>query len=1064
MTQRERQIPEGGAPQLAAGGPLRPCDAPPTAPAASVWEEWFARATPQQQQDALALAVRQGLLYAGQLPAVPPEHTAAVRATLPALLNGKIQGLEPTRPAAVAVEDNNLDTQQREAVARALATPDVALIQGYPGTGKSRVLAEIVRQAARRGERVLLLAPGVAALDRVLERIGNHEAIFAVRCLAAGETAEALPPCIRRLAFPERLRSFCEQTLPAARRDRDEAQAALGRLREQRPIWERLADLAERYERLAGCLRVLAERRDGVAADVAADLEQAGVAVAPTRFQAEWAVRVRRRDEARARLEGEAAQLRADAEKLRAEEKKLEAEVAPLRPLVGALRRKHWWTPRWWYAVFRRKMLARVEELERAHEERRTAAAKKEQELADLAATAAREDEQLAKEGRLLAEAEAARRRSEIDAEAAALTAEQRVALDQWRAACEALGDTVAVEPSQAVVHAGRERVGELLAQEERRAACAQGWAEAIEAATVALPEHLARWANVVATTTAALAADPQFGERAPLTFDLLLLDEAHRVTESEFQALARRARRWVLVGEPAALEDGGGARPAARSALRPGFFHRLWQPLHADPRRLPYAWSRHGDRLVCVLRSVSTEQQAWLESEPVADQPDVELRILTPPPSARCEPQVAEVRFPAATPLEAAKTFIYRELQELAVQPAGPTLHWSEAGGKIVLTFGPAPQGVVAVPLEEGIREWADLASGRTWSLEFDSTIWTRLRAEAWVIERLGLRDLGRTALLTAVHRADPALTGFVSELFFAGICEAAPGAAGAGGVPVEFVAVPSLAGCRDAGQGRAAFGDSPAALAAFAEGTGSHRSGVAVKAPRLRAIKGGAGLELDLADNKPLEHVPAELRAALPRQGLVNYFEARAVVQSLEGLFADPAFRDAAARWQTDRAAPCSQGGHSCGPDGIAVGHCPAVAVMALYPAQAELLRLLLRRSPALANLPWAVEVGLPSAFRQRECLAALVSLTRSHSHRAVSYGDGPHGLAEACTRAAGRLILVGDPATLARRSQWQGALDHLDEAAARTERSLAARLVACIQGHGPQARALRLREGGV
>jgi hypothetical protein len=708
-------------------------------------------------------------------------------------------------------------------------------------------------------------------------------------------------------------------------------------------------------------------------------------------------------------------------------------------------------------------MLARVEELEREHDARRTAAAKKEQEVADLSATEAREDEQLAKEGRLLAEAEAARRRSEIDAEAAAVTAEQRVVQEQWGQAWTALGEVEAVEPSPAAARVCRERLEELLAQEERREGCARGWAEAVEVAAEALPGHLARWANVVATTSAGLAADPLFGDPSPQTFDVLLLDESHRVTESEFQAFARRARRWVLVGEPAPAEEGGTPRPAARSALRTGFFHRLWQQLHAEPCRLPYAWSRRGDRLSCVLRGVSAEQQAWVESEAVADQPDIELRILTPPPSARREPQVAEVLFPTATPLEAAKTFIYRELQELAVQPAGAALHWSEAGGKILLAFGPAPEGVVAVPLEDGIREWADVASGHTWSLEFDAAAWSRPRAEAWVAERLGLRDLGRSALLTAVHRADPNLAQFLSELFFAGACVAAPAAVGSEGAPVEFVPVPALAGTHNGGQGRGSFSEGPAVLAAFAEGTTGRRSGVAVKAPRLRSIKGGAGLEMDLADTRPVEHVPADLRAALPRHGLVNYFEARAVVQSVEGLLADPAFRDAAARWQADRAAPCTQGGLPCGTDGAVGGHCPAVAVMALYPAQAELLRLLLRRSPALANLPWAVEVGLPSAFRQRECLAALVSLTRSHSHRAVSYGDGPHGLAEACTRAAGRLILFGDPATLARRSQWQGALDHLDEGAARTERGLAARLVACIQGHGPQPRAFRLREGG-
>ncbi len=118
-----------------------------------------------------------------------------------------------------------------------------------------------------------------------------------------------------------------------------------------------------------------------------------------------------------------------------------------------------------------------------------------------------------------------------------------------------------------------------------------------------------------------------------------------------------------------------------------------------------------------------------------------------------------------------------------------------------------------------------------------------------------------------------------------------------------------------------------------------------------------------------------------------------------------------------------------------------------MALYPAQAELITRLLQRVPALLASPVTVEVGPPAAFRHRECLAALVSLTRSHTHRAVPYGDGPHALALALTRAAERVILFGDPGTLARRSHWQGALDHLDDTAAERERSLAARIVRAI-----------------
>jgi hypothetical protein len=78
--------------------------------------------------------------------------------------------------------------------------------------------------------------------------------------------------------------------------------------------------------------------------------------------------------------------------------------------------------------------------------------------------------------------------------------------------------------------------------------------------------------------------------------------------------------------------------------------------------------------------------------------------------------------------------------------------------------------------------------------------------------------------------------------------------------------------------------------------------------------------------------------------------------------------------------------------------------------------------------------------------------LSLTRSHSHRAVPLGEDPAWLPLALTRAAGRLVLFADAGTLARRIQWPGALDHLDEVAAERERRMTARLLRSLtEGDG-------------
>jgi len=69
------------------------------------------------------------------------------------------------------VLDVRLDPTQREAARHALAARDVALIHGPPGTGKTRTLVEVVRQAVARGERVLVTAPSNTAVDNLGERL-----------------------------------------------------------------------------------------------------------------------------------------------------------------------------------------------------------------------------------------------------------------------------------------------------------------------------------------------------------------------------------------------------------------------------------------------------------------------------------------------------------------------------------------------------------------------------------------------------------------------------------------------------------------------------------------------------------------------------------------------------------------------------------------------------------------------------------------------------------------------------------------------------------------------------
>jgi hypothetical protein len=61
--------------------------------------------------------------------------------------------------------------EQREFVVKALATPDFAVLEGPPGSGKTTAICELILQLAKKGKRVLLVASTHVAVDNVLERL-----------------------------------------------------------------------------------------------------------------------------------------------------------------------------------------------------------------------------------------------------------------------------------------------------------------------------------------------------------------------------------------------------------------------------------------------------------------------------------------------------------------------------------------------------------------------------------------------------------------------------------------------------------------------------------------------------------------------------------------------------------------------------------------------------------------------------------------------------------------------------------------------------------------------------
>jgi hypothetical protein len=106
-------------------------------------------------------------------------------------------------------KENNrkLNEEQKNAIVGALSTPHAFFIQGPPGTGKTTVITEIIRNLAARGERILLVAPTHVAVDEVLSRIGSKNKIFPLR--VAWDEGRVRPN-VRKFVRPNVAKTFMQ--------------------------------------------------------------------------------------------------------------------------------------------------------------------------------------------------------------------------------------------------------------------------------------------------------------------------------------------------------------------------------------------------------------------------------------------------------------------------------------------------------------------------------------------------------------------------------------------------------------------------------------------------------------------------------------------------------------------------------------------------------------------------------------------------------------------------------------------------------------------------------------
>jgi DNA polymerase alpha-associated DNA helicase A len=83
----------------------------------------------------------------------------------------------------------NLNKSQQEAIKFAMASREIALIHGPPGTGKTHTIIELILQLLKQGKRILVCGPSNISVDNIVERLAPHK----VPMVRLGHPARLLP-------------------------------------------------------------------------------------------------------------------------------------------------------------------------------------------------------------------------------------------------------------------------------------------------------------------------------------------------------------------------------------------------------------------------------------------------------------------------------------------------------------------------------------------------------------------------------------------------------------------------------------------------------------------------------------------------------------------------------------------------------------------------------------------------------------------------------------------------------------------------------------------------------
>ncbi|KEF55146.1 uncharacterized protein A1O9_08800 [Exophiala aquamarina CBS 119918] len=153
----------------------------------------------------------------------------------------------------IAFHDPTLNASQRDAVVFALSSPEIALIHGPPGTGKTYTLIELILQFLARNLRVLVCGPSNISVDNIVERLAAASPSTPI--VRLGHPARLLPGVLNHSLELLTRTSEAAGIVNDVRREMDEKQASIRKTRnarERRAVYADLKMLRKEYREREG--------------------------------------------------------------------------------------------------------------------------------------------------------------------------------------------------------------------------------------------------------------------------------------------------------------------------------------------------------------------------------------------------------------------------------------------------------------------------------------------------------------------------------------------------------------------------------------------------------------------------------------------------------------------------------------------------------------------------------------------------------------------------------------------------------------------------------------------